>query len=86
MAYTVEISPSAERQLRNLPRNVQDLVRPRIRALATEPRPSGVVKMAGQKDTYRIRVGDYRVMYRIEDKVLLVSITSVGHRSNVYRR
>ena len=57
---------------------------PAIRALGTNPRPSRVKKLAGRRDLYRIRVGDYRVIYAIDDSVRVVSVTRIGHRSNVY--
>ena len=63
--------------------NLEDL--PRILALAEEPRPPGVVKMHGGGGYYRLRVGDYRVVYAIEDDVLLVLVVRIGHRREVYR-
>jgi mRNA interferase RelE/StbE len=57
----------------------------RILALAEEPRPPGVVKMQGAEGYYRLRIGDYRVVYAIEDDVLLVLVVRIGHRREVYR-
>jgi mRNA interferase RelE/StbE len=56
-----------------------------ITSLADEPRPRGVEKLSGTKDRFRIRVGDYRVVYAIEDQVLTVFVVKVGHRREVYR-
>ncbi len=56
-----------------------------IDALSDEPRPSGVKKLVGSELTYRIRVGDYRVVYSIEDRMLLLLIQRIRHRSDVYR-
>ena len=64
--------------------NRQRLVRA-ISSLAGEPRPPGVEKLSGTKDRFRIRVGDYRVVYAIEDEVLTVFVVKVGHRREVYR-
>jgi mRNA interferase RelE/StbE len=57
----------------------------RIESLADNPRPQGVKKLAGEDDFYRVRVGDYRIVYQIRDKSLLVLIVRLGHRSEVYR-
>ncbi len=53
--------------------------------MAIEPRPNGVKKLQGEENSYRIRVGDYRVIYDIFDDVLLVSVVDIGHRSKVYK-
>ena len=58
----------------------------KIDSLAENPRPPGVEKLSGREDSYRVRVGDYRIIYRIHDKVLLIVIVEVGHRREVYRR
>jgi mRNA interferase RelE/StbE len=85
MRYRIEYSPRGRRQFRALSRQVQQRLTPRIEALAEEPRPHGVIQLAGEEGLYRIRVGDYRIIYAIKDDVLLVLIVSVGHRSEVYR-
>ena len=54
-------------------------------SLATNPRPHGVVKLSGQ-DAYRLRAGDYRIVYEIHDRILLVVVLDVGHRREVYRK
>jgi mRNA interferase RelE/StbE len=84
MAYRIEFSSSAANQLRRLPRTVQGRLTPHIDALAETPRPPGVKKLSD--DTYRIRVGEYRVIYDIADQVLIVLVLSIGHRREVYRR
>ena len=85
--YAVEISPSAQRQMMRLPRDVRDRIIARLHALADNPRPPGVVKLKGRRrrDEYRIRVGDYRVIYQIFDDVLVVLIVRVANRRDVYR-
>ena len=85
MAYRVFITPAADRAIAALPQNVRRRIAGRITALADDPRPPGAVKLSGQ-DAYRIRVGDYRVIYSIEDDRLIVIVIDVGHRREVYRR
>jgi mRNA interferase RelE/StbE len=64
---------------------VQQRIDTAILALAMEPRPRGVRKMQGGHDQYRIRVGDYRILYRIDDSQRRVLIVHIGHRRDVYR-
>ncbi|MBD2082817.1 type II toxin-antitoxin system RelE/ParE family toxin [Leptolyngbya sp. FACHB-17] len=85
MSYQVEFSKRAAKQFKALSLEIQLRLSPKIDALADEPRPSGMVKLTGEKDLYRIRVGDYRVVYRIEDENLIVLIIKLGHRSDIYR-
>ncbi len=85
MAYRVFISPSADRVIARLPRETRCRIADRIAALADNPRPPGSVKLTGE-DTYRIRVGDYRIIYSIHDDRLVVIVIDVGHRKEVYRR
>ncbi len=86
MAYQVEFAPLARRQIRKLPRDIQGRILERVEGLATDPRPPGVKKLADDEDFYRIRVGDYRVVYQIHDRKLIVLIVKVGHRREVYTR
>jgi mRNA interferase RelE/StbE len=81
-----EIASPAVETLRNLPRTDQRRVAARIDALAENPRPPGVEKLEGADDLYRIRAGDYRIVYRIEDERLIVLVIRIGHRREVYRR
>jgi mRNA interferase RelE/StbE len=85
MRYRVDLAKRAQRQFRNLSPDVQKRVLPRIRALADDPRPPGAIRLAGEEGLFRIRVGDYRVSYAIEDDVLLVLVVAVGHRKEIYR-
>jgi mRNA interferase RelE/StbE len=85
MAYAVELKAPAVRDLAALPRVDQQRIRARIDALAENPRPPGCKKLAGADSLYRIRVGMYRVVYSIEDARLVVLITRIGHRREVYR-
>ena len=84
--YRVIILPSAQRKLRSLPRSIRTRIRGRIDALVTDPRPPGVKKLRGLVNRYRLRVSDYRVIYKIEDKRLVVIIMEVAHRRDAYRR
>jgi mRNA interferase RelE/StbE len=85
MSYEVQILPKAARQIKALSVEVRQDISFTIQSLANEPRPIGVKKLSGEKDIYRVRVGNYRVLYRIVDKVLVVVVVSVGHRREVYR-
>jgi len=87
MTYTVELSPAARRHFRKLDPPIQRRIAARIDALAKDPRPDGVVKLtAVEPPLYRIREGDWRILYQIEDDVLLVVVVRIGHRSEVYAR
>jgi mRNA interferase RelE/StbE len=83
MPYTIDIAPAAERQLRALSKTLQRRIVQHLRDLQTDPRPSGVKKL--DDDIYRIRVGDYRIMYQIQDQALLILVLKVGHRRDIYR-
>ncbi|PSR17383.1 type II toxin-antitoxin system mRNA interferase toxin, RelE/StbE family [filamentous cyanobacterium CCP3] len=85
MTYRIEFAKPAAKQFKTIPLQEQQRLKPKIDALANEPRPSGMVKLAGEDDLYRIRVGNYRVIYAIEDDRLLVLVVKVGHRREVYR-
>jgi mRNA interferase RelE/StbE len=85
VVYQISIDPAAMRALKKLTPKVRQEVGDAIDALATEPRPDGVRKLSGSKNSYRIRVGDYRVLYRVADRELLVLVVKVGHRRDVYR-
>ncbi|MBI4617220.1 MAG: type II toxin-antitoxin system RelE/ParE family toxin [Planctomycetes bacterium] len=83
--YRVEFAPAALRALRALPRDVQRRLRPRIDALTEDPRPAGARKLSGAETLYRVRAGEYRVVYAVEDDRLLVLVVRIGHRRDVYR-
>ena len=85
MRYSVEFKPSAARQLSKLSRSEQVRIGHRIEALSADPRPHGVEKIKGEDFLFRIRVGDYRVVYAVFDDRLLILIVKVGHRREVYR-
>ena len=84
MNYQVIFESAAARQLKKLPIEIQQTLRPLIDNLATNPRPSGCKKLKGRKNEYRIRSGNYRVIYSIEDKALIVRVIKAGHRKDAY--
>ena len=83
-SYSVGIKQSAAKELEELPLKVRRRVISRIRALATDPRPRGCEKLSGQ-EKYRIRQGDLRVLYEIDDTLSTVTIVKIAHRRDVYR-
>jgi len=85
VAYQIEFSRQADRQFRNLSSQIQQRLKPKIDSLATTPRPHGSEKLSGVDQLYRIRVGDYRIIYAVEDDRVLVLVVKVGHRRDVYR-
>jgi mRNA interferase RelE/StbE len=85
MPYQVIIKRSAEKELEALPAQLRDRIIRKLLALEENPRPSGVKRLQGG-DAFRLRVGDYRVLYAIEDQAQLITIYAIGHRSEVYRR
>lgn len=84
--YSVQIKPSAVKEIEavDLKKTRQRIVE-RIQALADNPRPPGCEKLSGYRDRYRLREGQYRIVYSIEDKELLVYVVKVGDRKEVYR-
>lgn len=83
--YSVRVTALAEKQLRAMPRTDQVRVLRAVVRLADEPRPRGCRKLRDGQDTYRIRVGYYRIVYAVEDSRLLVLVVKLGHRKDVYR-
>ncbi|MEB3295845.1 MAG: type II toxin-antitoxin system RelE/ParE family toxin [Synechococcales bacterium] len=85
MSYTVIISRTVEKQLDALPEKLRLQVLTAIAQLAEMPRPIGVKKLKGEKDEYRLRFGDYRLRYKINDKELLILVIQLKHRKDIYR-
>lgn len=81
--YRIEISATAVKQLDKLPVNISDELITAIQSLAENPRPAGCKKLKGRKG-YRIRKGNYRIIYDIFDKILLIDVIAIGHRKNIY--
>jgi len=85
MSYKIELVKLAAKQFKELSLQEQQRLKPKIESLTIEPRPNGVVKLVGEKDLYRIKVGDYRIIYTIQDDLLLVLVVKIAHRRDVYR-
>lgn len=85
MSYKVEILKDALKQLKKLSPELQQRIQVKIDNLAIEPRPNGVKKLKGKENAYRIRVGNYRIIYDIFDDVLLVNVVEIDHRSKIYK-
>lgn len=85
MMYRVVVERSAEKDLRRLPLDVRFRVANALRSLANDPRPIGSRKLAGTRHDWRIRVGDYRVIYEIADSIRVVRVYRIRHRREVYR-
>ena len=83
-SYRIELKLAAKRGLSKLPQVVQKRIARKIEVLARNPRPPGVEKLKGLPDLYRLRVGDYRILYQIQEKFLLVLVVQVGHRREIY--
>jgi len=80
VAYAVFLKPAALRDLRKLPEDIRRRVAVRIDALAGDPRPAGIERLQGEADLYRVRLRDYRIVYQVESKALVVLVVRVGHR------
>jgi mRNA interferase RelE/StbE len=85
MKYTIRISRIAAKELQAIPAKMADKIIDAIYSLENNPRPSGHKKLKGQKaPVYRIRIGDYRVVYLIDDVIRIVDVHKVGHRRDIY--
>ena len=85
-SYTVALTSSAAKELKKLPGQLVARIVPRLESLAANPRPPGCKKMQGGDREWRVRIGDYRAVYTIDDAKLLVEVTRIRHRSGVYER
>ena len=85
MRYSIKIKRTAQKSLAKMSQSLQDRIVEVIKELENEPRPPGCKKLSG-RDAWRIRVGDYRIIYEIQDaELIVVVIILVGHRSEVYK-
>lgn len=82
--YKIIFTKSAAKELKKLSNQLIARIVPEIQALATEPRPTNCKKLKGEENRYRTRVGDYRILYSIEDTIKIVEIVKIGHRKEVY--
>ena len=85
MAYEIVLSPLAERQFRKLSKFIQKRLKPHIDELSADQRPAGTVKVAGEPNLYRVRVGDYGIVYYVWDREKHILIAKIAHRREVYR-
>ena len=85
MTYAIEVLPAVERGLRKVHPQMRARIRGAVLKLATDPRPPGARALKDRPGYLRVRVGDYRIIYTIEDDVLRVIVVRVGHRRDVYR-
>lgn len=86
MSYRVEFTTAAARQVKKLPRLARDRILDAIECLGEDPRPSGARKLTGEHTAWRIRIGDYRVIYDVFDAELVVTVVRAAHRREVYDR
>lgn len=84
--YSIEFRRSAEKELGKLDGRIRARILRTIVTLADDPRPPGVKALTGEAGSWRIRIGDYRVVYEINDTELIVLVVRIAHRSDVYRR
>lgn len=86
MSYKLTYRKSFKKELRKLPTRMRKAIVKRVLSLAIDPRPHGVTKLEGSDTTYRVRQGDYRIIYNIYDDLVIVEVIKIGHRSDVYRK
>lgn len=84
-SYQIEWKTSAEKELRKLPSQIIQRVFQKVELLAENPFPSGCRKLVGSEQTWRIRIGDYRIIYNVFSSVLVIEIVRVAHRKDIYQ-
>jgi mRNA interferase RelE/StbE len=85
VAYRVVLRRSAARELADLPQPIRGRLARAVNGLANEPRPSGAELLTGREGIWRLRVGDYRILYLVDDEVVAVLVIRIRHRSDAYR-
>ena len=85
-AFRIEFTPAAFRQFKAFPEKVRRRIALKIDGLSSDPRPRGCVHLKGSTDLYRLRVGDQRILYQVEDRDMIVLVVGIAHRSKVYRK
>jgi len=86
VTYTITILPSAKKALARLPKDRQRLMDAHILALANNPRPAAAIPLKGEgRGLWRLRVGDWRILYQIREQELIVLVVDIGHRREIYR-
>jgi len=84
-SYEIEVSRTAEKQLKKLPPVDQRRITRAIMALADAPFPRGSRKLSGYEDVFRVRVGRYRILYSVSGRSLIIIVLKIGHRKDIYR-
>lgn len=84
-SYRVEFTTAADKELRKLDPGIRRRILSGIAELERDPRPAGCKKLAGETNAWRIRIGDYRVLYDVIDYILVVTVVRVAHRREVYK-
>lgn len=84
-AYQIEVAPAAQRQLKKFSPKIRHLIIKKLEDLSHNPRPIGIKKLSGIENLYRIRVGDFRIIYSIDDKILLILVVKIGDRKEIYK-
>ncbi|HJD55500.1 MAG TPA: type II toxin-antitoxin system RelE/ParE family toxin [Rickettsia endosymbiont of Pyrocoelia pectoralis] len=82
--YKIELAPNAQRQLKKLSKQLQLTIIQKLEDLKTTPLPVGIKKLSGIDNLYRLRIGNYRVIYQVDHKILLILILKIGDRKEVY--
>ena len=83
--YSIEYKKTALKEMTKLPKNIAAAIDSVIYGLRVNPRPHGYIKLKGNNKLYRIRSGDYRIIYEIKNNVLVILIVTIGHRKDIYR-
>ena len=85
-SYQIKILPTAQKELASLPKAARVRIGKKIDSLQTDPAPQGVKLLkGGQREAYRVRVGDYRILYQIKRDILTILVIKIGHRGGIYR-
>jgi mRNA interferase RelE/StbE len=85
VSYNIEVRPAALRQLRKIDPEARRRIQAAVEILSETPRPPGAKKLVGGQGEWRVRTGDYRIVYEIHDDVLVVLVVAVGHRREIYK-
>lgn len=84
--YKIEWKQSAKKELKKLKKAVIPRIIKAVESLSINPHPTGSRKLQGSEHLYRVRLGDYRIVYSVENKILLIEIIRIGHRKDIYRK
>ena len=85
MSYAIELTPRARKFLNQVPRKIAGQIVAKLELLIDEPRPRGCEKLKPERNRFRIHSGNYRIIYEVQDKVLVILVIKIGHRQDVYK-